>query len=202
MKKINIILISLLFATFIISSGYGLWSQDLIIEGDITVVPDPKIIAGLEAEIEQKYQEIGLLIEEQKIQEELKLLAEQKKLEEQKLLEQQKLLEEQKKFEEQNQNNDENYQNENLVDSTDTDAIIPPEVNNNENKDNEENNEKESKPNLPSNDKQENNQEGNDSDSPVEDNSNDSIDEIEDDIGVVEDTKVEENSETEVESNE
>lgn len=87
MKKITIILLSTLSAFIIMSSGYGLWKKGIIIKGKIDVVPDPNVIASLEASIEQKYREIDALLEEQRIQEELRLLEEQKILEEQKKLE-------------------------------------------------------------------------------------------------------------------
>lgn len=39
-KQILIIIASLLFAMFIMSGGYGLWSETLRIEGNIEVLPN------------------------------------------------------------------------------------------------------------------------------------------------------------------
>lgn len=87
-KKTTIVLISILSAFIIMSSGYGLWQEELIIEGNIKVIPDPKVLEAMESELDE-------LI----LQEELRLAEELKVAEEQELLEVQKLLEEQRQLE-------------------------------------------------------------------------------------------------------
>ncbi|HHV45369.1 MAG TPA: hypothetical protein GXX53_00455 [Tissierellia bacterium] len=39
-KKITVIIVSLLFAIFILSGGYGHWSDTITVEGNIEVLPD------------------------------------------------------------------------------------------------------------------------------------------------------------------
>lgn len=42
-KRISIVLISVLSAFLIMTSGYGLWQKELIIEGNIKIIPDPRV---------------------------------------------------------------------------------------------------------------------------------------------------------------
>lgn len=93
MKKVMVILISILSAFIIMSSGFGKWQKELRVLTDITVMPDSRTIDGLIAEREK------LILEAQRIEEE-RLLEEQKALEAQKILEEQKLSGEQVNVEE------------------------------------------------------------------------------------------------------
>lgn len=93
MRKIIVIIVSLLTAFAIMSGGYGKWREELKIVTDIVVLPDPAIINSLIAQREQ------LILDAQRIEEE-RLLEEQKALEAQKLLEAEKLLQEKVEVEE------------------------------------------------------------------------------------------------------
>lgn len=81
-KKISVVLISVISAFVVMTSGYGIWRKELTIETNIEVKPDPEVIKRLELAIDEK-------LEEQRILEEQRLLEEERLLEEQKLLEEQ-----------------------------------------------------------------------------------------------------------------
>ncbi|NLY77070.1 MAG: hypothetical protein GX080_03140 [Tissierellia bacterium] len=50
-KKVMLILSSLVFALFIMSGGYGLWSETLEIIMDIKVLPDPDKVGKFKGEL-------------------------------------------------------------------------------------------------------------------------------------------------------
>lgn len=79
-KKMVVIVISLLTALIIMSSGYGMWQKELTINGYITVKQDPEVIQQFQelALQQEKLQEEQKLLEEQKIQEEIRIQEEQK----------------------------------------------------------------------------------------------------------------------------
>lgn len=61
-KKLIVIVLSLMFAAFIMSGGYGLWSETITVQGDIEVLPDPAVVeATRQWLLEQK-----LLMEQEK----------------------------------------------------------------------------------------------------------------------------------------
>ena len=113
MKKKTII-ISLVIALALVSGGYGIWTENLNVKGDITVVPDPDVLAGmksdledLESELESAEADLDYALEQQRLEEE-RLLAElQAQLEAEKIAEEQRLAEEQKNREEQNDEQEE-----------------------------------------------------------------------------------------------
>lgn len=119
MKKIIMVLSSLLLAMIIVSSGYGLWSKNLIIEGDIEVVPDPEVIAGLQSEISSKEAQISELVEQQRMLE----LAEQQRTEGEQKVREALLVEEQNKSGEQVQVDDNNTQDETQGTETETSVV-------------------------------------------------------------------------------
>lgn len=83
--KTIVLLASLLIFLIIMSSGYGLWHRELIIEGSIEVVPDPKLIEDIQLSIRQKHEEINELREKQILMEDERLLKEQQPIEEEKI---------------------------------------------------------------------------------------------------------------------
>ena len=87
-KKLTVLLISILFASMIMASGYGKWQKELTIEGNIKVIPDPKVLEQMGMQLEDLQ-----LAEEQRIAEELRLAEEQQLFEVQKALDAQKQLE-------------------------------------------------------------------------------------------------------------
>lgn len=46
--KITVVLMSIFVALMLISSGYGVWNKSLKIEGNIRVVPEPKVLEEME----------------------------------------------------------------------------------------------------------------------------------------------------------
>lgn len=50
-KKLTVIIVSLVFAMFIISGGYGYWSETLTVEGTITIYPPQSLVEKAEAEL-------------------------------------------------------------------------------------------------------------------------------------------------------
>lgn len=50
-KKLTVIIVSLVFAMFIISGGYGHWSETLTVEGTITIHPPQSLVEKAEAEL-------------------------------------------------------------------------------------------------------------------------------------------------------
>lgn len=66
MKKVTVVLISLLSAFIIMFSGYGKWQRDLVIEGKIEVVEEQNVIDGLDFELQGLESALEKL-EEQKV---------------------------------------------------------------------------------------------------------------------------------------
>lgn len=63
--KIMIVLTSVFMAIALITSGYGKWSKDLKIEGNIKVVPDPNVIEAMELQLANLEQQLNEQINEQ-----------------------------------------------------------------------------------------------------------------------------------------
>lgn len=130
MRKVTVILISLLAGFIIMTSGYGLWQKSLFIKGDIDVIPDPDVIMSLKSEIddkyeqiEDKYRQIEDLIEQQKAyEEEQKAIAAQQELDAQQKLQAQKDEEAQKALKAQTQeNNSDEKDSETIMNDADQD---------------------------------------------------------------------------------
>lgn len=63
--KIMIVLTSVFMAIALITNGYGKWSKDLKIEGNIKVVPDPNVIEAMELQLANLEQQLNEQINEQ-----------------------------------------------------------------------------------------------------------------------------------------
>lgn len=94
-KKLIILILSIITAVSLISGGYGKWSEELNIVGDIQVVPNPEVLSDMESQLSRLEKQLEEEIEKQRLYEEQqKALAEQQAvLDAQKLLEEQKLKE-------------------------------------------------------------------------------------------------------------
>lgn len=51
MRKLFVLLISVLLAMVLISGGYGVWTEQIEIEGNLQVIPDPEVISSMKTEI-------------------------------------------------------------------------------------------------------------------------------------------------------
>lgn len=128
-KKVTIVLTSILFAFIILSSGYGAWEKTLTITGEIEVVPDPDVLEDLEEALAEEIlqeqlalEEAMRLAEEERLAEELRLAVEAK-LEEERLAEEQRLTEEGKELVE-NQASEKDTEKGDMIIEEDTRAEI------------------------------------------------------------------------------
>ena len=82
-KKITVVLISIVFGSIIMDSGYGKWQEEFNIEGSIRIIPNPKMLEQMETTLEGlKSEEELRLVEEQQLLAMEKILEEQKELDE------------------------------------------------------------------------------------------------------------------------
>jgi hypothetical protein len=79
MRKRTVIIISIALAFILMSGGYGIWTENLNVKGDITVVPDPKVQEEMKSDLEDLQLELTLA------KEDLEMAIEQQRLEAERL---------------------------------------------------------------------------------------------------------------------